>query len=284
MKKRPYIIWTPSMSPSNGVRVLHLLADMLMTQGFDVMLYSAKPYQDKYTYIETVSPSLQAEAVVVYPEIVHGNPLQVRRVVRYVLYYPGKLGGSAVYFPDDRVFTYQSVFFPGVPVLTIPWIDTTLFYNDNKEKTEDCFFVHKGGHWREVPEICGFTKITMDYPKNRPELAALLRRTRVLYSFDDCSAVLDEAAYCGATVYVITPTGTIPYQSSYGKILETVDSQFSDFVEHTQAMPASHSCEPFVPKSWTERLAYHLKKIVYSYVFFNRQVGDQLENQWRGFN
>jgi O-antigen biosynthesis protein len=283
MYKRPYIIWTPTFSRSNGVRVLHLLADALLARGFEVYLYSSKPYQSQYRYLDHITPELQREAVVIYPEIVHGNPLQVARVIRYVLYYPGKIAGASQYHPSETIFSYLRAFYPEVPLLTVPWIDTSLFYNDGQPKTEDFSFVYKGGKCRNALETQGLVEITMNYPDTRAELATLLRRMRVLYSYDACSALLDEAQLCGAEVRIVTPDGIEAYHSDYTNYVANFEKQLAAFIETTQALPAAKVLEKSKTLSPIRVMSLTLRWLWNRYISHNKAKQQRIENKQRGF-
>jgi hypothetical protein len=254
-----------------------------MARGFEVYLYSGKPYQSQYRYLEHLTPELQAEAVVIYPEIVCGNPLQVARVVRYVLYYPGKIAGASQYHPSETIFSYTRAFYPEVPVLTVPWIDASLFYNDGQPKTEDFSFVHKGGKCRNAPETEGLVEITMNWPTIRTELADLLRRTRVLYSYDACSALLDEAQLCGADVRIVTPEGIEAYISDYTNYVANFETQLTAFIKTTQALPAAMGLETPKALSPIRVVSLTLRWLWHRYISQKKTKEERLQNKLRGF-
>ncbi len=262
---------------------MHLLADALLARGFEVYLYSSKPYQSQYRYLDHITPELQREAVVIYPEIVHGNPLQVARVIRYVLYYPGKIAGANQFHPSETVFSYTRAFYPEVPLLTVPWIDTSLFYNDGQPKTEDCSFVYKGGKCRNAPETEGLVEITMNSPNSREELAVLLRRTRVLYSYDACSALLDEAQLCGAEVRIVTPEGIEAYTSGYTHYVANFEKQLAVFIETTQALPAVEALEKPRGVSPIRHTSLVLRWLWHRYFTHDKAKQERIQNKQRGF-
>ena len=234
--QRPYMICTPPFCKSNGVRVLHLLYKQLEKRGMDVYLYCPVQNQPDYKYIEydMQLDYLKEEGIVIYPEVVSGNPLNFKRVVRYVLYYPGKLGGDKEYDKGEMIFTHDRMFTLLGDVLTVPYVDTTLFYDDKRPKTQDCYFVYKGGKWRDAPETRGLTEINMSWPEKREELAELLRSTGTLYSYDDCTSLLEEAALCGCKPKIITETGTRDYIPTYPHVLTDFEKQMDRFIEVTQ--------------------------------------------------
>lgn len=226
--RKEYIIVAPPLSKSTGVKILYLLYTHLSIRGERVSLIDTGLRLPGFNYTDNFTDEIKKNAIVIYPEIVTGNPLNIKNVVRYVLNYPGLLGGNKGYHPSEFIITHAPIFYPGAFKLTIPWLDRNIFYDDNSKKTQNCCFVYKKGRFREVPEAEGSVEINMSYPSTKKELADLLRTTDTLYSFDDCSSLLDEAILCGAKVKIITEDGFVEYPECY-------ESQVADFEEKIEA-------------------------------------------------
>jgi hypothetical protein len=215
MKTRPYVIVAPSYCVSAGVRVMHSLCHELNTLGFEARLLLTHNLSPSGTPMlnpalrtpclngtfEQDWPKLNERAIVVCSDGFHGHPFGAQRVVRYVL-------GKEVPQPDDNPAdfrVYYSRAFPAQkggrhPVLFQLNSDLADF-NDNGvvERTQDMLWLGKGAkHCTERPP--GVIDITYTWPPTRPELAAQLRKTRYLYSYDALSATNVEAVLCGATV------------------------------------------------------------------------------------
>ena len=284
--KKDYVIWTPSYRKSNGVKALHRLYGELEKRGLNVYLYSGKPYTDGYRYVEKISEDLRNNAVVIYPEIVFGNPLRFQNVVRYVLNYPGLLGGEKTYHNSEVIFAHVYNFYSSANILTIPWIDETLFYKDNSPKTQDCYFVYKGGKFRNAKETEGLLEINMNFPKTQKELADLLRTTKVLYSYDSCSSILDEAILCGVEVKIITKDGIENYNVSYYELIKDFEKNMENFINITQNMYYTGRIEPIKWRNLFKRILRILK----FFIFKSNSVGQvyptyfsNLQNIIRGF-
>ena len=161
--KRPYVFYFPCHSRSNGIRVMMLLSRKLMQQGFEVLYYvkGRSDWPKDVPILDKIDARLRKVAIAVYPEIVAGNPLRIRNVARLVLFYPGRNGGMRHYHKSEMTVAYFPEFLPGADVLTIPWIDENLFNNPGFPRTLDCCFVHKGGRWKDPPELRNLTTITM---------------------------------------------------------------------------------------------------------------------------
>ena len=209
--KRPYIFYFTRYTRSNGIRVMMLLSEKLAEAGFEVVYHVPEDNNALF-------------------RVCRSNP----NVARLVLFYPGRNGGMKKYHHSEMVFAYRPEFLPGADVLTIPWIDRKLFNDPGFERTADCCFVYKGGRWTDRPELRGLKTITMDWPESREALADLLKRTRTLYSFDSASAVLNEAAACGAHVMLVTENGYEEFRDDHAEVESAFPAQFANFVERTQ--------------------------------------------------
>lgn len=235
MSKRNYIICAFKFGPSNGIRVAYKLYEELEKRGYNVYMFAPMSSERKCKYISEVTPEMQENDVVIYPEIISGNPLMFRHVVRWILYYPGYHGGNHFYDETDMLFTFEKEFYEGADLLTVDGIDTSIFYEDTSiEKVIDCYFVHKKGKWKEFEEFRSMTEINMHYPQTREELGNLLRKTRTLYSYDDHSLLLEEALMCGCDVKLVTESGFKDYASSYKDLVKNIDKQLDNFIKITQ--------------------------------------------------
>jgi tetratricopeptide (TPR) repeat protein len=188
-----YVIVAPAYTRrSAGIVVLHELQKWLIRYGKDAMIMH---FNDPY--------AIEDDDIVVYPEIISGNPLRAKRVVRYILNEPGKLGGDKEYDKSEILVAYTEYFSRhsnGV-YLEIPIIEE-FFTNKGYERTINCFWVGKGENTNH-PATIGCIEITYQWPANRRELAELLNKTRIFYSYDDCTHLLTEAMLCGCSIKII---------------------------------------------------------------------------------
>lgn len=233
-----YIIWTLSnitYPQSNGVRVLHILANLLRKKGYTVHKYIAYPNKKDTDFIKKITTEMQKNDIVIYPESVEGNPLQFKNIVRFVLYHP-KFINNNLFHSSETIFTWDESFFPNVPILNFPTIDTNLFYTDKTPKIYDCSFVYKKGKFREVQELKNknLIEITISYPPSREELANLLRATDTLYSYDDCTILIEEAKLCGVKVKIVTQNDIIDAPNNIIFTKEYVENILNYFVTTTQ--------------------------------------------------
>ena len=215
----PYYIFAPRYTrTSAGVRALHLLAHWLNRSGFraTVAFYDRKA--GTLGHPDLLTPELRQDTIdlhytqgktpiVVYPEVIAGNPSQSECVVRYVLNVPGLLGGDTTYAPEELVYGYSHKLSEmcGVPenVLHIPTIDTSVFHDapESRPRTATCFYGSKyqnvhGQRPFGLPQGC--IEITRDLPNSQSpsELADLFRSSTAFYCFEN-TALATEAVLCG---------------------------------------------------------------------------------------
>lgn len=227
MKKHPYVIVAPPYRNSSaGVRVLYKLGEMLKERGYEVKM--------------TEGCIIPQGTICVYPEGVKGNPLDADTVVRYVLYYPGVLDGDKEYAKSEIIFTYHKQFYDA-PVLTISVIED-FFRNENLPRSGGCFWVGKGMQGfaqdfeefnKELMKLSNITEITYDWPATREEMPRLFNEKEVFYTYDNCTAMIDEARRCGCRVEVIGPP-VIPMPAE----AQDVNKQLDEFIRITQEAAA----------------------------------------------
>lgn len=214
----PYYIFAGDYRhTSSGIRCLHYLCHALNELGEEAYLVNVK-ITSSYLRTPVLTPDTVSRhhqsgrtPVALYPEVVAGNPLKAPVVARWLLNVPGHLGGDTVYDDGDLVYYYADWCLPegmsGTP-LELPTVDTRFFNNeDNPEdirRSGACYYAHKylafGG--KILPEHQSLTSLCHDIPRSPEELAAILRRSDVLYCYEP-SAIIHEALACGCPVLLV---------------------------------------------------------------------------------
>ncbi|WP_225547800.1 glycosyltransferase [Chromobacterium violaceum] len=217
-KHRPYYICAPGFTRvSNGVRAMHLLCHYLNKLGEEAYVFTPETdpkLRTPYLTQDIVDrhKATKRSPIVVYPEVLHGNPLNATSVVRYILNHPGLLGGPKDYPESDMlVFWHQDYVdfakYADPSYIFIPSIDTGIFNNDDNPHDDErhLTLVYPGRYKtaeQDFPELFkDSTVITYDWPQSHEELAALLRQGRVVYTFAN-SAIISEALLCGCPVVI----------------------------------------------------------------------------------
>lgn len=257
ISRRPdYIVIAPDfIGNSAGICCLYQLAADLKKSGFEAAITGSQRGNPKYP-VPLISTKQAREAAkngawVIYPEIINGNPLKARNVIRWTLNKPGLLGGDEVYPESEHVFVYSEVFAPYLKnkiqgKLYMPTIDRTIFFppENDEPRALTCYYVGKSRYKDGVFD----PKTTLEITRNTPpksELGKIFRAAKVLYCFDNSTALIYEALLCGCHVIVI-PDGTQTWEDYQKLELGT-----SGILWGANGAPK----EPFQPIELQERLA-----------------------------
>lgn len=215
----PYLIFAPSYTyKSSGVKALHFLCHRLNKLGHRAYIWPQDP-QGFGCHPDLDTPILPPQThnyflgndidpIIVYPDTTQGNPLNAKRVVRYLLAPAGKYGGSATFPATDKVWCYRSEIAGEQntdKILTIPVWDESIFYPPPKESMRRgiCYYSHKYDriHGNKLPDMGLATRL-----EGTPErLAQILRASEKCLVFEPTEVHI-LASLCGCPAKeVITP-------------------------------------------------------------------------------
>ena len=216
--RSPYYIYTPAYTRfSAGIRCLHLLCHWLNRSGEPAYLVIMGKHRGPATRPDLLAPLLTPGVVaahfsqgrcpvVVYPEILAGNPAGAGRVVRYVMNFPGLLGGEARFEASEMIYAYSGELARacGVPgnVLHMPVLDRTVFtHTPARARKGACFYAAK--YQEELGQtVSGLPEGAVEITRNRSdsqtpaEIAELFRSSEYFYAFEN-TALSTEAVLCG---------------------------------------------------------------------------------------
>lgn len=202
--------------------MLHLLIHTLRDYGFDAYFIPqnepvvGNPRYNTPLYLQGITKGPQEiseEWVVVYPEGIHGNPLNAKHVVRYLLNYEAAFGGPGMGASDgDHLITYVRDFHPTAPVLFCPIFDSDLLIragkvDARKPRNTDAFYVGKGAVYGQCPRIKYAVEVTRNWPETKKELHDQLEKTAVFHSYDWITSTCLDAALLGCEVRLIGTYG-----------------------------------------------------------------------------
>lgn len=226
MNKQLFYIYTPSIRlNSAGIRVLHYLCDELNKNGQDAWLVLHNPKEN----VNPVDPGLNTPIIsqeqvdkhlaegrtptVIYSETVPGNPLKAKRVIRYLLHFPGALGGTKKFNADEWLVAYskkimdstdncnESLFLPAIKTSELPPVS---------KKDPNLHLMYAGKYRAFVGEPANPTEFNLleihrDGPErqSRTEVLDLLSRASSIYVWEN-SSIASEAVLLG-TVCVFVP-------------------------------------------------------------------------------
>jgi len=133
---------------------------------------------------------------VIYPDIVKGNPLQGKIFATYVLGKPlyeivsdYVIGFSKIYIEDPNMVLFK-------PFVS-EWMNDHNTLHWSQRKLNLTYF-GKGTGYANCFLIDGSVLIERDWPRDKRQLAELLRNCKYFFSWDSITATVTDAVLCGA--------------------------------------------------------------------------------------
>ena len=228
MNKQLFYIYTPAIRlNSAGIRVLHYLCDALNKSGQEAWLVLHNPKEN----INPVDPELNTPIIsqeqvdkhlaegrtptVIYSETVPGNPLKAKRVIRYLLHFPGALGGTNKFNSDEWLIAYskkimdsvdscnESLFLPAIKTSELPEVSV---------KDPNLHLMYAGKYRAFVGEPVNPTGLNLleihrDGPKrqSRTEVLELLSRASSIYVWENSSIATEAVLLSTVCIFVPNP-------------------------------------------------------------------------------
>jgi hypothetical protein len=152
-----------------------------------VQLSTVKPQQDIASFLEN--------GIIIYPEIIKGNPIGAKRVCRYVL------AKSDEEYKDEYVVAFSRVFRRHYhhtlkKVLLPPWMNDANTIHWTQRKLDATYF-GKAPKFMDCFRFPNTLLIERDWPRDQEQLALILKNTRFLYTFDCITSTINDAIMCG---------------------------------------------------------------------------------------
>lgn len=230
--RRKFIIWAFSFDDTSGGKIaLHLLCRRLRDAGEDAYIWKGgKPaLRGRLSLTETLA-AVRYEvgrtkwqyrmgpfgnpvacrrdldgAIVIYPEVVVGNPLGAEHVVRWLLHRPGYHSGQTDFGDRDLFFHYQDAFSEGAPrpsrKLTLSWINETYRDLGLGPRHGSTYLMRKGEGRTLVHDLA--TSIRVD-EMSHADRSQAFNKAEYAFSYDLYTFYSVYAALCGA-IPVIVP-------------------------------------------------------------------------------
>lgn len=235
-----FIIVAPGYDDNaGGIVVLHQLCDRLNHLGYEAYLWPffkpvldfTNPFKTIYLFFRYFRKSIKygfktnpklntpiasyedlKDAVVVYPEVVVGNPLQGRKVVRWLLHKPGFNNGGKIDFgADDLFFYYLKAFddsqfnrFPDNELHIVSQRKDTYSINNTHERNGTCYLMRKG---KNRPIIHDLTESILLDGMSHEEMAQIFNQTVMCIIYDTYTMYSVYAAMCGCIPVIIPEEG-----------------------------------------------------------------------------
>ncbi|MEM9044613.1 MAG: hypothetical protein AAGC81_07940 [Pseudomonadota bacterium] len=220
-----YVIYAPSYDEDNGGAIfLHLLAETLIDLGEDAVLYQMEPIYELGRLLKlwnaVIPPrfdrlpgarakvvtrkELTPDSIVVYPEIVPGNPLGLRNIARWLMYKPGVLHA---YLPTENELTFSVGPFSDEPARKgeLPrlflWRVNPAYVNRGREdRSGSCYLMRKGEARQALHDLSDSVQID---GMSHSEIAEVFNAKEFFYSYDEATMYSQFAALCGCTSIVV---------------------------------------------------------------------------------
>ena len=154
-------------------------------------------------------PVVDDDTVVIYPEVVYGNPLNAKMVVRWLLYY-NRYKGENGWSSKDLVVTYRDIFNdkelnPRGYVLHCSHFDSVLYRNFNKgDRKGNCYIIRKGSGRLDLPQK--FDGPVIDN-LSEFQIVDIFNKCERCYSYDTQTFYSSIAALCGCQSIVVMEPG-----------------------------------------------------------------------------
>jgi hypothetical protein len=221
-KNLTFLIYSPEYSDRwGGVLVLHKLAKIL-SETYQVYITSQTTFSESKAFkisgktAETIL-LLKPDTYVIYPEIIIGNPLNAKNVIRWVLYYPGLNGGEMSYADNEIVFCFNKKFvkntqYENANLLHVFESKLEKFKNLHTNRNTNSFLIKKGHDKFSMHQSDAFLQnihngILLDNILHQPnldeELVKIFNSSEYFVSYDATSYHSVQAALCGAISIVI---------------------------------------------------------------------------------
>ncbi|WP_231502182.1 glycosyltransferase [Herbaspirillum sp. RV1423] len=215
----PYYIYSPPFpATSGGGKALHYLCHALNLAGEEAYVTDASIDTLRAPRLtqEIINAHIQIgrQPIVIYPEVISGNPMSAPHVVRYLLNLPGALNQEPLdWGKDDLIYAHREELIPPgmtAPLLATPLVNDQIFHpgaqNQPRRGTLVWInrYLNKGGTLDPLTRDA--TEISLRVPqRSAEELAALFRQSELLYTYEP-STTCYEALLCGCpVVYLPNP-------------------------------------------------------------------------------
>jgi len=194
---------------SGGVIALHKLCHDLRALGEDAYISHGPGCYTLNTplYIPNLK-ELKNDFIVVYPEVVLGNPLNCPRVVRWILNTPGAFGETTFYKEEqktDLIYKISSNFdYSGIGVrmgiLSTLYTDYSIYKNYGYSRNGSCYLIKKG---KVKEKFHDETSLHLDVSADWESIALIFNTKSIFYCYDTASYWSALAALCGCVCLVI---------------------------------------------------------------------------------
>lgn len=231
-RRLKYIVNAPAFNPDSGGTIfMHELAHALNTLGEEAYLWPMEPVYkrgrlrgplyrllswfrptryrtnpDLNTPLATKAELRGPDAVIIYPEIVLGNPMGIKNVVRWLLYKPGDQ--HPYEFTDNEMFfrVFEKADLPeitgGAPDLFLYKVNRTYRNENRPDRKGACYIVRKGHRKPRIAQTEASTAINIE-GLTHAEINDVFNRCETFYSYDEATMYSQFAVVSGCESVVV---------------------------------------------------------------------------------
>ena len=232
-----FIIYTPLYNENTGgIVVLHKLCQLLNSIGETALVWydcnplsvnSLKTFKRKIRYFANIwfnknkfetpynlklaTKDDLRDSVVIYPEVIAGNPLNAKNVVRWLLYKPGKHTGVTDYGLNDLFFYFLKEFDdpswnrnPDNKLYVVDYLSHIYKKRNNEKRSGVCYMVRKGNdrklnyHPKDALKLDDLSHY---------EISQAFNKYKYFISYDLYTMYTCFAAICGCIPVVVPKQG-----------------------------------------------------------------------------
>lgn len=250
---RKFLIYAPPYDPNTGgIIALHKLCDLINRSGREAFLYPLMPsfelhahglrhlqamidqFQARFqaakdfrvnpdfitpTLLPEIDDEAGADMVVVYPEIVFGNPLRAPNVVRWMMHKPGFWTKQVYYGAGELHFYYGQAFREyDVPrcttsdlLLTIQHTPLHVYLDEQPDRPRagTAYCLRKG---KDRPLVHDLSDSILVDGKSHEEIAEIFKRVKTFICYDLWTTYSRYAALAGCDSVIVPQEGVSPEQ------------------------------------------------------------------------
>lgn len=250
---------------SGGLIVLHFLCHLLNNLGYEAYLWpsyrpifnSKRPIKSLGQFVKYYRKELHRSftvnknwntpvaknrqvldnAIVVYSEIVDGNPLNVKNVVRWLLHTPGFHNKKVKFSPNEMIFGFGEKFSTQEfqinkdNLLTIFYIMTDIYKQTNfNDRVGSCHMIRKGKDKEFVHEKDSLLVDGMSHE----ELSEIFNQKKYFISYDPYTYYSIYASLCGC-ISIIIPDNGVKKEQWHPKVEDTYGLAYGlDDIEYAE--------------------------------------------------
>jgi len=200
----------PYSALGGGSVALHKLAHNIASLGEKsfIVTDSKNPDYLGEQITEEQGKELAKEGIVIYPEVIIGNPLNAEHVMRWILLDVRHTSDYGIFGERDLIYKYAQRFTlrreqPVNGELRAMELNLDVFFDRKEERSGTCYLYKKCGHKKNVhPEDSIFIDSYAQRGGNE-YLSDMFNYSEALYAYDAATFISVQAALCGCLSIVI---------------------------------------------------------------------------------